>query len=355
MAEPARENPFTYEVLKQDLQLAFQKVIENFDYHIAQSPGIPPGSIDERWVGTQVINYMPRNGFSLEPPVTFTKHPLVPARAAGSSPSKPVETFSVHLASSPSIGLSPSEKMNETSGALVPAHPAGFDTREPSDCTSKGSMLLILPREISDIIYGILVCTGNIEILRACKELNREVMKLLFKQGICRLKIKSRHRTLFNEELGPTMCLSIDVAHLIQNLSISINVQECFRWSVEFAREFGCNSITTREHCRIIFQTDCHSLRRLHDTDSKQLEMFKPFKTVTLEIEYDVDFNPHDRRRDTNLQYVRRLVEPVLGQATLNEYSHESPYTKVQYLRFHPGSGLPRKRRSYENLSNPYF
>lgn len=219
-AAPGASNHVTVEVVKQDLQHAFAKVIAALEQHAPSSEENPSVLTDRAWIGMQVMKYVKLDVYWMKQDEAVTEFTHLTGAL-----DDPFDTFKA--------ALPPDPKLND-------------DFNPSKSCT-----LYILPHEIRDLIYDDLIESGHINILHASKDLNCEVKERLPVKRICR----------FNIDLAryiPRIILQKPLFDTVQHISIRVLATEpraTSRWEHNLypIRKVAISNIV-RKSCSIIIE-----------------------------------------------------------------------------------------------------
>lgn len=195
-----------------------------------------------------------------------------------------------------------------------------------------------LPRELRDLIYGYAIVDGNMAIVRASKQTNKEASELVFQKGIYRLALGHGNRVI-----NPPLVQSL--AENIQNLTIRVNTRNFFIDGLDkhlpILHMFD-GSTTHRKNC--VMTIECCPFFSGMDASPvvRALEDLTGFERVILELDlewggeawpdtmYDVQKDQLWGRIDRAFLHYRELLESTLGTG------HYGFDTEGQRLAFHP-------------------
>ncbi|CAD6568617.1 MAG: hypothetical protein ASARMPREDX12_000966 [Alectoria sarmentosa] len=195
-----------------------------------------------------------------------------------------------------------------------------------------------LPRELRDSIYGYAIVDGNMAIMRASKQINKEASKLVFQKGIYRLVLGYGNR-IINPPLDQS------VATNIQNVNIRVNARNFFIDGLDkhlpILHKFDGSTIQ-RKNC--VLTIECCPFFSGMDASPvvRALEDLTGFERVILELDlewggeawpdtmYDVQKDQLWGRIDRAFLHWRELLESTLGTG------HYGFDTEGQRLAFHP-------------------
>ncbi|CAF9926314.1 MAG: hypothetical protein ALECFALPRED_003415 [Alectoria fallacina] len=195
-----------------------------------------------------------------------------------------------------------------------------------------------LPRELRDLVYGYAIVDGNVAIVRASKQTNKEASELVFQKGIYRLALGFSNR-IINPPLGHSL------AENIQNLNIRVNARNFFIDGLDkylpILHQFDGSTIQ-RKNC--VMTIECCPFFSGIDASQvvRALEDLTGFERVILELDlewggeawsdtmYDIQKDQIWGRIDRAFLHFQELLEPTLGTG------HYGFDTEGQRLAFHP-------------------
>lgn len=223
----------------------------------------------------------------------------------------------------------------------------------------KSCGFLTLAGELRNIIYGYLITSGQIEILRVSRQLHDEANGLLYKQGICRLcfelaSIKHQPKSLSQ--------IRIPSNNKIQNFNLLISPLTTRR---PLANRGFVHSVQGSGDCHIIlvWEDSWSFALDMSIAHFNFIEFLSTFKLLTLRIHFSHTFHPMDRRNRTVverrhtqiLQSVAASLPSALGSPEWKTETCPSacyqtstcaraqpsmnPFPNAQYLEFHPRKG----------------
>ena len=223
----------------------------------------------------------------------------------------------------------------------------------------KSCGFLTLAGELRNIIYGYLITSGQIEILRVSRQLHDEANGLLYKQGICRLCFE-----LDSPKHQPKSLRQIRIPsnNKVQNFNLLIFPSPT---SAPLVSRGFVHSVHASGDCHIILVCRKPCLYA-PDTSIAPLfiiEFLSTFKLLTLRIHFSHTLHPMDRRNRTvmeprhtqKLKAVAASLSSALGSPewkpdtcpsacyqTFPRHSAQpsiNPFPNAQYLEFHPRKG----------------
>ena len=202
------------------------------------------------------------------------------------------------------------------------------------------------------MIYTILLSTGNVSILRTCREINMEAQSMLYRAGICRKKAGycRRHETF---DSTPSNLL-------IQNIELRCNIKSRFINPAPFtwqnnrledlpfwpASSFARGDIRRNQ---MFIELDLGmktSVPQIEGFITRLLGRAKSFVGFRVLV---VKFPPRRRRysiaSETRFRLmVRNILEPDLGPAV----DYEEKWNDGRCIEFHPWSNAGRQSHRLE-------
>ena len=139
-------------------------------------------------------------------------------------------------------------------------------------------MLLKLPRELRDEIYGYLLPSGHLTILRVSRQASLEALDRIYAKASFRFYVNSVEacRNIQPQE---------NIARKIQNLELYWDLSDfnCQRNSHELITFCQIQGVT-RNTCHVIMKGDTLRAALLNADDISALQSLRVFRTVILEI-----------------------------------------------------------------------
>lgn len=245
--------------------------------------------------------------------------------------------------------------------------------------TSSG--FLSLARELRDIIYGDLITSGNVGILRVSQQVHDEAKDLLYRLGICRVHFSCENslnnrpsylRVFFPPKTSP---------NTVQNFNLKIGLDGC-PYEDERLDPYLRAFVQGSGDCHVTLVAKCYSSFRVPLPAYCLIKSLTSFRLVTVRIYVIYHFHPMDRRNKRlvepghtqNLQSLATEVSAALGDPIWkidtypgNDYemlAHErlNPFPNAQYLEFYPRKdtrlsaepiiSLPRVENTLEDNAN---
>lgn len=209
-----------------------------------------------------------------------------------------------------------------------------------------------LPAELQDVILVILIASGNLEILRTCRQYHGKAPHFHYKHGVFRMDARNQSgdihpfiECLRDKIITPDRLCAIQYKSLFQNLEIRCDNEHLYNFwypLVNFDEPgWGCG-----EHCYIVLNIQTYGKTCLR---SEQIAVIfkglEGFKTVTTTVK-SREFPSAPKPETDSVRYpvvvrafqkpvykmFRDVYEPILRPAT----SHESGNVEGRYLEFHP-------------------
>lgn len=237
------------------------------------------------------------------------------------------------------------------------AIPSGPDEL-PTSCNFSS-----ISREIRDIIYGDLITSKNLEVLRVSKQVHDEAKDVLYRLGIYRLNLSCAARLCRYDYLKlfePPETLPENVRNFNFNIAI-----DQYRFDDDRLGPSFRPSVRGSRDCHITLDFQGYGHFRVPVPVYKLIESLSTSRLVTLRIHFAYRLHPMDRRNKDDLEplhahYLQTtatefsavLGDPIWRTDTYpgNDYemlAHErlNPFPNAQYLEFHPRK---KKRLSAE-------
>lgn len=195
-----------------------------------------------------------------------------------------------------------------------------------------GGPLLSLPRELRDEIYGYLLASGHLQVLRTSRQLSQEALESLYPKAIFRMYVNS---TDGSRNIKP----SENVADQIQNIKLQwdLSDHDCSRNAhelIDFCHKQGEMRMTY--HVILLFGVRRAAL--LNANDISALRSSRVFRNVVLEtiIKDSTQEIPSGRRAKLRSRILSmfRVLSDELG-LTLGPADHRGD-VDARHLVFHP-------------------
>lgn len=195
-----------------------------------------------------------------------------------------------------------------------------------------GGPLLSLPRELRDEIYGYLLASGHLQVLRTSRQLSQEALESLYPKAIFRMYVNSADGS---RNIKPSEI----VADQIQNIKLQWDLSDhnCSRNAHELI-DFCHKQEEMRMTCHVILLLGVRRAALLNANDISALRSLRVFRNVVLEtiIKDSTQQIPSGRRAKLRSRILSmfRVLSDELG-LTLGPADHRGD-VDARHLVFHP-------------------
>lgn len=204
----------------------------------------------------------------------------------------------------------------------------------------KEGTLLSLPRELRDKIYGYLLASGDLQILRTSHQLSQEALESLYRKAVFRMYVNSADGSRNIKPSG-------NAADQIQNMKLQWDMSNftCSRNACEVI-DFCQKRQLTRKTCHVTLRLGLQRAALLSANDISALRNLRIFQKVVVKTmmrqdsTYATSSDRLARLRSRVLSMFRVLSDELglaLGPADQNGDAD------TRYLVFHPSRMVERR------------
>ena len=199
-------------------------------------------------------------------------------------------------------------------------------------CYQNQGTLFTLPPELRDEIYGYLLSSGDLSILRTSHQLSLEALRLIYEKGVLRIHVNSA-------QASRNIQLRDDVIQKFKNLELHWDLSD---FDTREILDICRNQQAVRMACHVILETDACGMIILTTQNLSALRNLRVFRIVVLKTLLKEPSRTMSSLRlalltSRNLEILKMLGKR-LGQAL--GPADQKGNVDAPYLVFHPSRML---------------